>query len=403
MSLPPEGMDGFRRRRSSPGADCQQQPTGRRRGSEGHLPQRESGLLHRRSVAEKSGSSFIAECACCARSPLPLIAEVHEEVLSMLPVSDIGKQMVAGREVSAAADAMRAKVLVRRGMPPEWPWRKAHAVETAAFRDLTLPGEREDWTPGPSTGSVGNVLERRGDGAEWMWLSRGTDWQAFQGGLRAVSEAGVHPSWVSFQVRVATPQFSGANIAFSSEERRWGLRAPILLFSYRGGDSSNQRGFLLETCSADGHLDGHPCQLFADVSPDQVYEVAIHLDWGSGELNMFVNGQVQVKSASFETRDPIRLAAIYNWRSNAVTAFSELMLGETCPYVLKSSAEVAELALPVSSSRIACRRIRGRLAYPKRVWRCGMSCQQCQNLWWAITFCSVAMTAAVLFISDSWE
>lgn len=261
-----------------------------------------------------------------------------QDLLTLLPVRDVGRLQMADRESLAAAEALRARVLLARGWSTGWSWRKAHACEAALFRDLP---SNAPWTPGPNEGAAGNVMERQGTGdEEWLWLSDGTDWQAFQGGSRVVSEVGIRPEWVSFRVRIATPALSAANLALSSEGVRWGLSRPIVLFSYRGDEAPTQRRcFMVETCNASMQggrpVAAHACHMPEQVTSEQTYEIAIHLNWCQGVLSVFINGQMHVSQKAFETSSPIRLAAIYNWRSNARAAFSELMLGNTCPYDLR--------------------------------------------------------------------
>lgn len=276
--------------------------------------------------------------AALSCATLPMLSEV----LLMLPAEDIARQMMVDRAGLLTAQALRGRVLERRhaAAAAGWSWRKAHAVESADFRDLPC-SDGAAWTPGPNDRYESNVIERSGDDDEWIWLSRGTDWQSFQGGLRVVSESGIRPAWVTFQVRVATPEVSGANLALASRESGWALQRPSLLFSYRGDDCSPRRCFMLETCAAaSGRFERHPCRPADEVVPGEVYKVAIHFDWSRGSLQMFINGKTHVQAAPFDTAEPICLAAIYNWRSNAVTGFSELMLGSTCPYELEDPIEV---------------------------------------------------------------
>lgn len=226
-------------------------------------------------------------------------------------------------------------------------------MESADFRDL--PSQHAAWEPGPNARSTGNVMKRRGEDEEWLWLSDGTDWQAFQGGMRVVSDVGIRPAWVTFQVRVATPEHSGANLALSSREAGWALHRPTVFFSYRGDDFSQPRCFLVETCLAEGGIiQRHPCPLPGGVSPDEVYKIAIHLDWAMGLLSVFINGRAHVQAAAFGKADPICLAAIYNWRSHAVTGFSELMLGSTCPYEVDDPLPCSRLQV----CAIRCRQAR---------------------------------------------
>lgn len=315
----------------------------------------------------------------------------------MLPALDIARQSMVDRGSCAAAGSLRAQVLKQRGVAAGWSWRKAHAVESADFRDGP-GGERAAWTPGPNGRSAGNVMERRGDEEEWLWLSSGTDWQAFQGGLRVVSDVGIRPAWVTFQVRVATPELSGANLAFSSHEKRWGLQRPTLLFSYRGDDSTQQRCFMLETCAIDGRFKSHRCHLLGDMSPDEVYKIAIRLDWAKGSLQVFINGRAHVQAAAFETAEPIRLAALYNWRSSAVTGFSELMLGSTCPYALEDPAEAHR-----SRRRLCPGRHRPSRQEPRPRVRSLATSLPARAALWALAAMAAAGIASMVMPAEQWN
>merc|ERR1740121_288198 len=49
-------------------------------------------------------------------------------------------------------------------------------------------------------------------------------------------------------------------------------------------------------------------------------------------MSLYVDGSLQVDRVPFKAGAPIRHAAFYNWRSGARAAFSELALGDECPY-----------------------------------------------------------------------
>jgi len=300
----------------------------------GHLLARRRGTC---GTPEKEADDLLV---APARWELP----VFEEVLAALPALEIARLGVADRYSAAATEGAKPRLLTRRGFHMDCSWRKAHAVESALFRDAS--NDHRAWTPGPNERSIGNIIEyEESDGGPWLWLTRGTDWQAFQGGSQVVSEVGIRPRWVSFRVRIATPELSAANLALSSHQHTWGLSVPTLLFRYRGDDVSSQRRcFMIEMYSPHAQpsrcrLSAHACHVADQVRADRVYQVAVHLDWSTGLLSLFIDGRMHLCRAAFDTSMPIRIAAIYNWRSEARTAFSELILGDTCPYSLKDTLE----------------------------------------------------------------
>merc|ERR1712039_183359 len=132
-------------------------------------------------------------------------------------------------------------------------------------------------------------------------------------------------------------------VALSSQQHTWGLSAPTLLFRYCGDDvPSERRCFMLEMYSPNAQpsrcrLSAHACHPTEAIHPGMIYQVAIHLDWVTGLLSTFIDGDLHVCRAAFDKSMPIRIAAIYNWRSGACTAFSDLILGDTCPYRLEAS------------------------------------------------------------------
>lgn len=259
------------------------------------------------------------------------------ELLAAMPAEDVCRLLQADRRLSEAAASLRPQVLARRGSDPAWSWRKVRAVEGALFCDLL--GDPCIWKPGPNERSACNVMEHdRGEGP-WLWLSGGTDWQGFQGGFRCVSEAGVRPAWVSFRVRVATPSLSGAFFALSSEQHHWGLADPLMVFGYRGDDGPPgcRRSFAVQPYAQHGSVPRF-VRPEPEVSGDRPYDVALHLDWRAGLLSVFVDGRLHIEAAPFNASGPIRYMAIYNWRSGARTAFSELALGRECPLELPAWA-----------------------------------------------------------------
>lgn len=67
---------------------------------------------------------------------------------------------------------------------------------------------------------------------------------------------------------------------------------------------------------------------------DHAYEIALRFDWDAGTLSAFVDGQTLAAGAPFSRTMPLRYIAVYNWRSLARAAFSELMFSGACPYRL---------------------------------------------------------------------
>jgi len=185
------------------------------------------------------------------------------------------------------------------------------------------------------------------------------------GGFRTVSDApeGIRPSWVTFQVRVATLAVTGANLVLSSMRTRWGLGHPTFLFSYRGDGSSISRCFFLETCigpDGAGKIAGHRCLGLVDIKNNKAYDIAVHLDWTKGRLSLYINGWLSLNSIPFDNEDPVKVAAVYNWRSSAHSAFSEIMMGNLCPYSVEG-----EVGRGASRSAVCCRRGRNGAAASK--------------------------------------
>jgi len=195
------------------------------------------------------------------------------------------------------------------------------------FTDMLA--DRRVWSTGPNQKSEGNTMECVTDPNPWMWMSGGTDWQGFQGGFRCISQEGVKPSWISFRVRNATLNLSGAFISFAGRTHLWGLSDLVLSFNYKGDESAQQ-----SRCFAVSGATPHPNHAFCPESPiqsDRAYDIAFKLDWAAGKMTVFVDGIETASGIDFGTREPIRYAAMYNWRSNARTAFSELIVGNSVP------------------------------------------------------------------------
>jgi len=287
---------------------------------------------------------------------LPTAAEILEQVLYGLPIADIGRLQQTSRHSLAAADERRPWILRRRRVEASWTWRKVHAAEVALFYDLL--GSPSLWNPGPNLRHH-NVLECGGSdenddtvddaldhpsarGGPWLWLSGGTDWQAFQGGFRSISEDGIKPTWLTFRVRIATPELSCAFLTFASARRTWGLEKIVLAFHYSGDERLTQRRCFIVQAGATQHGDAsHVIRLQPEIVADQPYQVAVKFDWDASVMSVFIDGVEHIHCAPFKTEEPIRFAAIYNWRSGARTAFSELLRGNACAYsACDSSAQL---------------------------------------------------------------
>lgn len=291
-----------------------------------------------------------------AFSEMTSLTTVLPDLLEMLPVHCIGFLSAVRKDVFRGVDALQRRTLCRRGFNPCWTWRKAQAFETALFCDsLANPGT---WTPGPNDqSSPSNTMETEGqlDQAEpWLWLSGGTDWKGFQGGFQTISADGVRPTWVTFRVRIATPELSGAFLTLASTQHTWGLADPVLSFSYCGDERLHERrcfAVIAGNVKSQAQVNASRKSLVGpEIESDKPYDVAVWFDWYAEKMSVFVNGAQQIDRMPFKADQPIRHAAIYNWRSGARTAFSELLFGETCPFSLPTSI------VPCRSSR--------------RDWRC---------------------------------
>mmetsp|Transcript_8474 Transcript_8474/g.16058 ORF Transcript_8474/g.16058 Transcript_8474/m.16058 type:complete len:353 (-) Transcript_8474:93-1151(-) len=299
---------------------------------------------------------------------------VLEDVLNDLSFQSVARLQGTGRHVSEAVNSWKPGLLTRRGFGPQCSLRKAHAFEVALFSDAR--SDPDVWTPGPNGQSPCNTLASDSNAAPpWLWLSGGTDWQGFQGGFCCVSESGIRPSWVCFRVRVATPALAGASLTLSSDRFSWGLTDPVLVFTYRGDEGKQRRCFVVQT-GATQH--GHPsykCGVDPEVVTDKPYEVAMYLDWKQRELSVFIDGFRQVDRVPLKADkadpvhgSPIRFAAIHNWRSQARTAFSELLLGDSCPFKLhgevpgEAPSSYCQRYAQAVSARCPCRERRRRWA-----------------------------------------
>lgn len=267
------------------------------------------------------------------------------DIMAALSVLDICRLQLADSSISASSRCWKLRILEKRDFPGDWPWRKAHVVETSFFYD-PMCGPIRGWHPGPNERNKCNVLSTsRGleDETDWMWLSGGTDWQGFQGCFRPLAEQCGQPSWVSFRVRIATPELSGAFLALAEEQQLWGLTLPTLVFSYRGDDvgaTGKRRIFLVQSYPEHGGPTTNACSSTCSpcIVADKPYDIAVHLNWKLGHMSVFIDGKLEVASASFPATRPLRFAALYNWRSSARTAFSEFVLGNAVPWHLPPEA-----------------------------------------------------------------
>jgi len=232
--------------------------------------------------------------------------------------------------------------LARRGVHSNWSWQKAHAVETAFFCNPSA--DPDVWMQGPNVQRQCNAIQHE-DGADpWLCLSGGTDWQGFQGGYRQISEDGVRAKWVTFKVRIDTTALSGAFFTLSGSRHTWGLSEPIFLFTYRGDDSTQyRRSFTVETSPFSQNGFVHKMCPDDAVVADRPYDVALRFDWDRSVVSVYINGKQYVNRVPFSSAVPVRYAAIYNWRSEARTAFSDLTIGNHCPYQLEDAEEANQL------------------------------------------------------------
>lgn len=236
------------------------------------------------------------------------------EILAMLPAGSVSQLLMADRGCSAAAEASRPSLLKWRGGRPEWSWRMAGAVESAIFRGLV--GEESTWTRSSARG---------------MRVS--PDWEDFAGWSCPASSSGVRPSWVAFRIDALQLPPSGAALALLSSEsaaRRGGRKLVLSTFARCREPCLS---LLVETPFAAvtvQHL----------VQADGPCNVVVHFDWTDGLAAVFVDGEpaADVEISPFQH---IRTAATFQKSSEFCPAFSELLLGEVCPYGLKAGSEFA--------------------------------------------------------------
>lgn len=277
------------------------------------------------------------------RSPPPAFADFPQPVLhgllAAMPAAAIGRAGMIDPAMRALVAELWPTLAAERRFPAWWPLQKANVVEAAAFFDAL---DRPDlWQKGPNNKVEGNSLETGADGT-WLWLSGGTDWQGFHGGFRRVSQEGLRPPWVSFRVQVGTPALSGAFLTLAADTHTWGLEDVVLLFNYRGDDNpQDKRCFSVQTTASQHGGKRVVCRPTAEVSPDRPYEVAISFDWSRGVMSAFIDGERLVADEPFNVANPVRFAALHNWRAGARTAFSDFALGDAPPCLTRGVGPAA--------------------------------------------------------------
>mmetsp|Transcript_60090 Transcript_60090/g.143190 ORF Transcript_60090/g.143190 Transcript_60090/m.143190 type:complete len:359 (+) Transcript_60090:98-1174(+) len=264
---------------------------------------------------------------------------ILDGISQALPVADIARLGQTASQNMQLCRELRHKVLQERGYEQTWTWQQANTVETALFLDRF--SNLGNWAPGPNEKSPCNVMESSMDSstsAEWLLISGGTDWQGFQGGFRQLSEVGLRPRWISFQVRITTPELSGAFLALAPSTHTWGLSEPVLSFSYGGDERSQQRRcFSVQTGAIQSGGVSHSFCPDPEVVRDRPYAIAVELDWRRQCMSVYVDGMKHIHQVPFQPKGPIRFAAVYNWRSRARTAFSQLVLGNARPHPVKQA------------------------------------------------------------------
>lgn len=283
---------------------------------------------------------------------------ILRDLFDVLLIRDIGRLQLADRLSLREATMLRPHVLSRRCLNPAWSWQMA--AET--FFDAL--GEPRFWTKGPNQTSSGNAIHLDANDGPWMWLSGGTDWQSFQGCFRRISEDGVRPSWVSLRIRIATPEVSGAFFALCGNQHMLGFMDYILVLSFLGNDAARNRCFALQTDAVSHFHVGasnllHLGSRLDDTSATSPHDIAMHLDWKNKRVALFVDGALHIQYVPFNASEPVRFASIYNWRSDAVTGFSGLTIGNHRPLEIDNCATVGEFE-QMSKLQCPCRGRRNR-------------------------------------------
>ncbi|CAK9006271.1 Uncharacterized protein SCF082_LOCUS8994 [Durusdinium trenchii] len=94
---------------------------------------------------------------------------------------------------------------------------------------------------------------------------------------------------------------------------------------------SGKRSFALQTQPVTGDL--HILQLEeAQILAGVAYEISVHLDWGRGLLELFIDGAGVLRNVPFQADLVPRYIGLYNWRSRASCGFSEIIVGNARPY-----------------------------------------------------------------------
>lgn len=261
-----------------------------------------------------------------------------ERVCELLSALDVARMLMVSHHFWAfGADSMPR--FIEKRFRPGWQLQTAYASEVAVFFDYMRDTTR--WMDGPNASKPYNVASTDtlpGDEGAWTFLKDGTDWLGFQGIYCQFSQKGCRPKWVSFRVCLHTLDLSGAFFALSAGKRTWGLQPIIFIFNYRGDDmQSGKRCFALQTLPNSGEL--HIMELEQEqIRAGVAYEVSIRLHWGTGTLALFINGQKVLEAVPFQADLQPQLVGLYNWRSQAVCAFSEVMIGNAPPYQLTKNA-----------------------------------------------------------------
>ncbi|CAE7228520.1 ssuB3, partial [Symbiodinium sp. CCMP2592] len=245
-----------------------------------------------------------------------------ERVCEMLPALEIARATSACRNMQAFAKEVIPRLLAAR-CRPGLQLQTASASEAAVFRDWMR--DTRQWNAGPNTSKPYNVAKEGcvpGDGGAWIFLEQGTDWLGFQGLYCNFASPRPKPKWVSFRLCLQTLEFSCGFFALSADRRTWGLQPLVFIFNYRGDDmQTGKRCFALQTQPVTGDL--HVLQLEKDqIRAGVPYEVAVHLDWERGLLELFIDGTCVLRDIHFQVDLEPRYIGLYNWRSRAACGFS---------------------------------------------------------------------------------
>merc|ERR1712032_918851 len=116
--------------------------------------------------------------------------------------------------------------------------------------------------------------------------------------------------WLSFEVFVGTPEFSGAFVAIAPGTHNWGLETPTVVFAYNGDErAAFRRSFTVSDGSPSGSSSS--ATILGDVEPRRPYAVAIHLDWSAGTISVYVDGVQRICARPFNAEDVINTVALY--------------------------------------------------------------------------------------------